>query len=348
VHPAPPSAQVTLEAVAAHAGVSRATVSRVVNGTPGVRAELRERVQRSVAALGYVPNSAARTLVTRRTGAVAVVIAEPETRVFNDPFFAQQLRGISRQLSSHDTQLLLLLVERPTDYERIGRYLSARHVDGTLMFSLHDADPLPAIAKASGLPTVYGGRPGWPGWRDDPELLYVDTDNRDGARQAVSHLRGRERERIAVITGPPDQTAAADRLAGYLDALGVARPDPALLAHGDFTPESGERAMAALLDRSPDLDAVFASNDLMATGALRTLRARGRRVPQDVAIVGYDDLEPASWADPPLTTVRQDVRRMGELMAGLLLRRMAGDGGEGEEPPAPVVTPAQLVIRKSV
>jgi DNA-binding LacI/PurR family transcriptional regulator len=356
VHQAPPTAQPTLEAVAAHAGVSRATVSRVVNGTPGVSDELRERVQRSVEALGYVPNKAARTLVTRRTGAVAVVIAEPETRVFHDPFFTQQLRGISRQLATHETQLLLLLVERPSDYARIARYLSARHVDGALMFSLHDADPLPAFAKAAGVPTVFGGRPGWPGWQDEQGLLYVDTDNRDGARQAVAFLRTRGRERVAVITGPLDQTAAADRLAGYCDALGVEGPDPALLAHGDFTPESGERAMAELLNRSPGFDAVFAGNDLMATGALRTLRARGRRVPADVAVVGYDDMEPAGWADPPLTTVRQDVRRMGELMAGLLLRRMGrGNTGEppggdpaGDERLAPIVTPAELVIRKSV
>ncbi|MFC9066169.1 LacI family DNA-binding transcriptional regulator, partial [Streptomyces harbinensis] len=135
--------QPTLEAVAAHAGVSRATVSRVVNGTPGVREELRERVRRSVAALGYVPNSAARSLVTRRTGAVGVVIAEPESRVFADPFFAQQLRGIGRELAAHDMQLLLMLVERPGDDDRIGRYLAGGHVDGVLMFSLHTDDTLP-------------------------------------------------------------------------------------------------------------------------------------------------------------------------------------------------------------
>lgn len=346
----------TLEAVAAHAGVSRATVSRVVNGTPGVRAELRERVQRSVAELGYVPNKAARTLVTRRTGAVAVVIAEPETRVFADPFFSQQLRGISRELTSHETQLLLLLVERPSDHDRIARFLTARHVDGALMFSLHDKDPLPAIARDSGLPTVYGGRPGWPGAEDDPDLLYVDTDNRDGARQAVAYLLEQGRRRVVAITGPLDQTAAQDRLAGYRDALGEERFADSLVAYGDFTPHSGERAMAELLDRHPDLDAVFAGNDLMATGALRTLRFRGRRVPDDVAVVGYDDLEPATWADPPLTTVRQDVRRMGELMARLLLRRMgriaagsaegatveAADGGL-----APIITPPQLVVRES-
>ncbi|MGW7352060.1 LacI family DNA-binding transcriptional regulator [Streptomyces sp. NPDC054784] len=339
----------TLEAVAAHAGVSRATVSRVVNGGAGVRAEVRDRVQRSVDELGYVPNSAARSLVTRRTGAVAVVIAEPETRVFADPFFAQQLRGISRELSERDMQLLLLLLEQRRDHTRIGRYLSGGHVDGALMFSLHTHDPLPAMAAESGLPTVFGGRPGWPGSEREPRPLYVDTDNRGGARQAVEHLLERGRRRVAVITGPLDQTSALDRLHGYRDALGVVEADPALVAHGGFTAEGGERAMAELLDRTPDLDAVFAGSDLMASGAIRTLRAYGRGVPDDVAVVGYDDLEPAAWADPPLTTVRQDVEGMGRMMAELLMRRL----GLGPEPTAPegvptsVVTPARLIVRAS-
>ncbi|MFF8311639.1 LacI family DNA-binding transcriptional regulator [Streptomyces lydicus] len=359
----------TLEAVAALAGVSRATVSRVVNGGRGVREPVQERVRQAVRELGYVPNSAARTLVTRRTGAVAVVIAEPETRVFSDPFFGRQLRGISRELAAADTQLLLMFVEHRADYDRIGRYLSAGHVDGALMFSLHRDDPLPAMADRAGLPTVYGGRPGWTGADRAPRPLYVDTDNRDGARQAVRHLLGRGRRRIAVITGPLDQTSALDRLDGYREALGVREADPRLVADGGFTASGGERAMAQLLDSAPDLDAVFACSDLMANGALRTLRARGRRVPDEVAVVGYDDLEPAAWADPPLTTVRQDVEEMGRLMARLLLcllevRRADGTSGPGPASGtdrsgtagarrphpmqlAPVITEARLVVRES-
>ena len=343
-------ARPTLEAVATHAGVSRATVSRVVNGGAGVRDEVREKVRRSVRELGYVPNNAARALVTRRTGAVAVVIAEPESRVFADPFFAQQLRGISRELAAHDTQLLLMMTEGRKDYARIGRYLSGGHVDGALMFSLLGDDPLPGMVRQAGLPAVFGGRPGWPGAADDPELLYVDTDNRNGARKAVAHLQERSRRRIAVINGPLDQTSALDRMLGYCDALGVApdEADPSLVAQGDFTAEGGERAMARLLDASPGLDAVFAGNDLMASGALRTLRARGLRVPEDVAVVGYDDLEPAAWAEPPLTTVRQDVEGMGRMMAELLLRRTGlREADEEGAPPAPVITPATLVVRES-
>ncbi|MEU4203010.1 LacI family DNA-binding transcriptional regulator [Streptomyces sp. NPDC045470] len=355
VHPSK-GGRPTLEAVAARAGVSRATVSRVVNGGAGVRGEVRERVRRAVADLGYVPNSAARSLVTRRTGAVAVVIAEPESRIFADPFFGRQLRGISRELSAADIQLLLLLQETRADCDRVGRYLAAGHADGVLMFSLHRDDPLPAMAEASGLPTVYGGRPGWADTGHGPRPLYVDTDNRDGARQAVRHLRDRGRRRIAVITGPLDQTSAQDRLDGYRDALAPAVPDPRLIADGGFTAQGGERAMARLLAAAPDLDGVFVCSDLMASGALRTLRAHGRRVPEDVGVVGYDDLDPAAWTDPPLTTVRQDVEEMGRLMARLLLRRLAAGrtgrgaaGGEADESeePAPVVTPARLVVRES-
>ncbi|OKK17364.1 LacI family transcriptional regulator [Streptomyces sp. CB00455] len=349
----------TLEAVAARAGVSRATASRVVNGGDGVRAHLVARVREAVRDLGYVPNPAARTLVTRRTGAVAVIIAEPEVRIFSDPFFSRQVRGIAKELTAHDTQLVLLLVEDRGDYDRIERYLAGGHVDGALAFSLHTDDPLPAITRRIGLPTVYGGRPGWTAGPGEPgsAVAYVDADNRGGAREAVRYLLARGRERIAHIAGPLDQTSAADRLSGYRDELPSA--DPALVAEGDFTVEGGARAMAELLDRRPGIDAVFAANDLMATGALRVLRERGRTVPADVAVVGFDDAEAvAGSADPPLTTVRQDIEGMGRMMARLLLDALAGTGtgtatgpagagGDARAAAAPVITATSLVRRAS-
>jgi DNA-binding LacI/PurR family transcriptional regulator len=329
----------TLEAVAEHAGVSRATVSRVVNGSPNVRRPLRVRVERSIAALGYVPNQAARTLVTRRNDAVAVIVAEPETRLFGDPFFGMHLRGMSRELTAADYQLVLLLVEDRDDYARIGRYLSGQHVDGALIFSLHEDDPLPAMARRVGLPTVYGGRPSWPA---DDGTIYVDSDNRGGARLAVEHLLSLGRRRIAHISGPLDQTSAMDRQLGYQDALPAA--DPALLAHGDFTRSGGARAMARLLEAAPDVDAVFAGNDLMASGALAVLHERGRRVPQDVAVVGFDDIESVALdTTPPLTTIRQDVEEIGREMTRLLLRHLT-DGPDGL---APVLLPTCLVRRAS-
>ncbi|CAL9611936.1 LacI family DNA-binding transcriptional regulator [Streptomyces sp. enrichment culture] len=332
----------TLEAVAARAGVSRATASRVVRGGDGVREPLVRKVMRAVEELGYVPNQAARSLVTRRHDAVAVVIAEPETRVFADPFFALQLRGISKELTAHDNQLVLLLTEGREDHARVGRYLAGGHVDGALVFSLHLDDPLPGLIRGAGVPAVFGGRPGWAGAEDeDAPTVYVDCDNRGGARDAVRHLVELGRGRIAHITGPLDQTSAADRLDGYRDTVG----ETGLVAEGDFTPAGGERAMRELLERCPDLDAVFAANDLSAAGALRVLRERGRRVPEDVAVVGFDDMVPfAEQTDPPLTTVRQEIEEMGRLMARLLLTRLAGDTARPPGPDTDAETPAGLVL----
>lgn len=337
----------TLEAVAARAGVSRATVSRVVNGGDGVREPLVARVRRAVEELGYVPNQAARSLVTRRHDAVAVVIAEPETRVFADPFFALQLRGISKELTAHDNQLVLLLTEGRDDHARVGRYLAGGHVDGALVFSLHLDDPLPGLIRHAGVPTVFGGRPGWGEGEGGSGAVYVDSDNRGGAREAVRHLVGLGRTRVAHITGPLDQTSAADRLDGYRDVMGDA--DPGLVAESDFTPGGGERAMRVLLDRHPDLDGVFAANDLSAVGALRVLRERGLRVPEDVAVIGFDDMVAvAEQSEPPLSTVRQDIEEMGRLMARLLLERLGHRDAEGGGGAAGgVVLPTTLVRRAS-
>jgi DNA-binding LacI/PurR family transcriptional regulator len=344
--PPNPAGRPTLDEVALRAGVSRATVSRVVTGSAGVRGVLREKVEAAIREVGYVPNLAARSLVTRRNGAVAVLISEPEARVFSDPFFAQHLRGISRELAAADLQLVLLLVDGPGDYDRIGRYLAGGHVDGLLLFSLHTNDPLPALLRKAELPTVFGGRPGWRAAAADRPALYVDTDNRGGAQLAVQYLLDQGRRRIATITGPPDQTSALDRLAGYRDLLPDA--DPRLIAQGDFTAEGGSKAMAQLLEQAPDIDGLFAASDTMAAAALRVLHDSGRRVPQDVAVVGFDDIEPiAAWADPPLTTVRQDIEEMGRLMARLLLSLIQPGTPGDRAKPYSIMLPTRLVVRQS-
>ncbi|MEY7975049.1 substrate-binding domain-containing protein [Streptomyces pilosus] len=337
----------TLEAVAARHGGARAPGNRGVHGAGGGSEPLAERVRRAVDELGYVPNQAARSLVTRRHDAVAVIVAEPETRVFADPFFARQLRGISKELTAHDNQLVLLLTEDRDDHARVGRYLAGGHVDGALVFSLHIDDPLPGLIRRAGLPAVFGGRPDFDGGRDG--IVYVDTDNRGGARDAVRHLLGLGRSRVAHITGPLDQTSAVDRLDGFRDVR--VDTDPRLVVEGDFTAASGERAMRELLGRRPDLDAVFAANDLTAAGALRVLREHGRRVPDDVAVVGFDDMQPvAEQTEPPLTTVRQDIEEMGRLMARLLLRELDRPATADEDAgatPSGVVLPTTLVRRAS-
>lgn len=331
--------QPTLEAVAARAGVSRATVSRVVNGSPRVSDTARRAVERAVEELGYVPNPAARSLVTRRTQSLALVIAEPEDRLFTDPFFAGIVRGVSRALAQAEHQLVLLMRRADAEHQRVERYLGNGHVDGVMIVSLHGDDPLPARLERRGVPVVVGGRPQRAG-----ALRYVDVDNAGGARSAVEHLLALGRERIATITGPPDMAASADRYEGYRRALGGAglAVDGDLVVAGTFEQDSGSEAMHALLARRPDVDAVFAASDLMAAGALAALHAAGRRVPDDVALVGFDDTFVARSTQPPLTTVRQPIERMGAEMARLVLAAV-----EGRAVPDHVLLPTELVVRES-
>jgi len=332
--------------VAALTGVSRATVSRVVNGSPGVSPVVRSQVERAVAKLGYVPNRAARSLVTRRADSVALVVSEPHARFFSEPFFAGMVRGVSAVLSEAGVQLLLLiaqdLTDRPGDHPggppeppgrgRLERYVVGGHVDGVLLASLHGDDPLPAALERAGVPAVLVGRPSARGGPpvDRAQTSYVDADNRGGARMAVAHLAARGRRRIATITGPLDMGVGLDRLDGYRDGLATAglAADPVLAEPGDFTEEGGAAATARLLARpGPPIDAIFAASDLMAAGALRALRAAGRRVPEDVAVVGFEDSAVARYAQPPLTTVRQPIEEMGRQATRLLLAKVAGEAG---------------------
>ncbi|MFC6885039.1 MULTISPECIES: LacI family DNA-binding transcriptional regulator [Actinomadura] len=327
----------TLEQVAARAGVGRGTVSRVVNGSPRVSPQAREAVRRAIDELGYVPNRAARALVTRRTDTVALVVAESDQRLFGEPYFAGIIRGTSAALGDTGLQLLLALARSPDEYARLEEYLTPQHVDGVLLTSLHAEDPLPGKLEAQGVPTVLGGRP--PGVS---AVSYVDVDNRSGARQAVDHLVAAGRRRIATIAGPQDMGVGIDRLAGYRDALAAAGL-PELVSYGDFGEASAVAATEELLAREPRLDAVFAADDPMALGALRVLRRRGRGVPGDVAVVGFDDSAAASLADPPLTTVHQSPEEMGREMARLLVSRIRG---EAVADPVVILRP-HLVLRDS-
>lgn len=331
------STRPTLEAVAARAGVGRGTVSRVVNGSPRVSTQAREAVLKAIEELGYVPNRAARTLVTRRTDTVALVVAESDQRLFDEPYFAGIIRGISNGLGDTGLQLLLALARSPAEYGRLEEYLTTQHVDGVLLTSLHAEDPLPAKLEANGVPTVLGGRP--PGLSP---VSYVDVDNRSGAREAVGHLISGGRRRIATIAGPQDMGVGIDRLAGYREALAAAGL-PEYVEYGDFGEASGIAAAEKLLAAEPALDAVFAADDPMALGALRVLHRHGRHIPQDVAVIGFDDSAAAPLADPPLSTVHQSPEEMGLEMARLLVSRIRG---ETIEDPVVILRP-HLVLRES-
>jgi DNA-binding LacI/PurR family transcriptional regulator len=330
----------TLEDVGEAAGVSRATVSRVVNGSPRVSPTVRALVEDVIAKLGYVPNAAARSLVTRRTDTIALVVCEPGARFFSDPFFAAVIRGVGAVAAEVDRTLLLLVLQDEAERERARRYLRPEHVDGALLMSLHGDAWLPAQLERAGVPTVLVGRPLGPS-----PLPYLDADNRAGARQAVEHLLRLGRRTIATIAGPADMCAGIDRLDGYLDALGSAGIPvrKALVAEGDFYEESGHRAMRRLLARRPDLDGVFAASDTMAAGALRALRETGRSVPADVAVVGFDDAPLAAHTVPALTTIRQPLDEMTSAASRLLLGRMDRGGADVEY----VVYPTTLVRRAS-
>lgn len=307
----------TLDDVARAAGVSRATASRVVNGSTTVGVDARQSVQLAVERLAYVPNRAARSLVNRRSNSVGVVIAEPTSRVFGDPFFLEILRGIGAGLAAREMQLALLMPQSPEEERRLEQYLLGGHVDGAIFVSLHGEDPMPERLHLRGVPVVVGGEP-----PRGARVSYVDNDNYGGAFAAVNHLTGQGRRTIASIIGPLDMPAAASRRLGYLDALRAAglTPRPELEEGGDFSREGGARAMQELLARCPEIDAVFAASDLMASGALHSLSAAGRKVPAEVAIVGFDDSALALSTQPPLSSVRQSVAMMGRELVSVLLQ----------------------------
>jgi DNA-binding LacI/PurR family transcriptional regulator len=330
----------TLEVVARAAGVSRATVSRVVNGSPTVRIESRQSVERAIAQLGYVPNRAARTLVTRRNDSIGVVIAEPSGRIFGDPYFAEVLRGISAGLAARNVALVLVMSQSPEEERQAERYLTGGHVDGVILFSLHGDDPLPQHLKSHGIPVVVGGEP-----PHGARVSYVDNDNHGGAIAAVNHLIEQGRTRIATITGPLDMPAAITRRLGFLEAIRAAgrTPDADLEESGGFTREGGQRAMEVLLQRCPDIDAVFAASDLMAAGALSALYAAGRRVPEDVAVVGFDDSIIALSTQPALSSVHQSMEVTGLELANVLLQTIDAR----EQVVRHVVLETELIVRQS-
>jgi DNA-binding LacI/PurR family transcriptional regulator len=314
----PPEHGPTLEQVAALAGVGRGTASRVINGSEHVSERSRQAVEAAVAELRYVPNAAARTLKTRRTDTVALVIAEPADRIFGEPFFAGIVRGISTAVSEGGKQLVLMLSQAGSRSAHLEDYLTRQHIDGVLLLSLHDDDELPATIRARGLPMVIGGRSG------ETEGPWVDVDNERAAALAAQLLVDTGCQVIATITGPFDMTAGRDRYTGFQAALrraGRTLTDD-LVAHGDFSRESGAQAMAELLERRPDIDGVFCANDPMAAAALRVLQESGRSVPRDVAVIGFDDSALALTTNPSLTTISQHLEDMGRAMVELLLEQL--------------------------
>lgn len=332
----------TLEMVAQRAGVGRGTVSRVINGSAQVSPRTREAVHAAIAELGYSPNQAARTLVTRRTDTIALVVSEPRDRLFDDPFFPDIIRGVSSVLHERDLQLMLTTARTEAEHKRVGDYLSGSHVDGALLVSLHSDNPLSARLVEAGLPVVHGGRPHSP---EQPAPYCVDIDNIGGARAATRHLLESGRRRVATITGPQDMNAGLERLRGYREVMASAgiELDERLVVQGDFSVDGGAEAMERLLDTGLEPDAVFVASDMMAVGGLRVLRSRGLSVPGDIALVGYDDTVMGRHSDPPLTTIHQPTVQMGQEMARLLVDVAIPRATDTET----VMLDTHLVVRES-
>jgi DNA-binding LacI/PurR family transcriptional regulator len=311
-----------------------------MNGNPHVGPEATAAVTIAVAELGYVPNPSARSLMTQRTGSIGVIVLESADRLFGDPFFGQLMLGISAALSEHDRRLMLMLAPTRDEEARIDRYLSAGHVDGVVLVGPHGADPLLRRLTRNQVPFVVSGRP-----MDQRPVTYVDSQNRTGAEAAVRRLLETGRQVIATIHGTLDLTSALDRLEGYRDALRAAgRPlDPALEIGGEYRSTTAVEAMSLLLDRHPGLDAVFVASDSMAIAALQVIKDSGRRIPEDIAVIGFDDLPTASESRPTLSTVRQPIQAMGREMVRLVLQRI----DEPDLAPQQVVFGTELVLRGS-
>ncbi|MDQ1529659.1 MAG: hypothetical protein QOK08_1419 [Actinomycetota bacterium] len=329
----------TLEMVAALAGVSRSTASRVVNGSPRVTEDATRAVQSAIETLKYVPNRAARSLASRHTEVIALVIPESTAKVFGDPFFASIVQGVAMFLANTEYTLNMMIAVESKP-EKTQRYLMGGNVDGALIVSHHSGDHSYAHLEHS-LPVVFAGRPLKPD--DQGGSYFVGVDDIAGESGAVEYLFERGRRRIAVIAGPQDMPPGLDRLEGWrlpMKARGM--DDDSLIEYGDFTMESGAEAMRSLLARGVPIDAVVAANDQMAVGAYTAIREYGLSIPDDIAVVGFDDNYFGLTSTPPLTTVHQPSVELGSAMAEVLVKLISGE-------PVDQVTilPTSLVVRQS-
>jgi DNA-binding LacI/PurR family transcriptional regulator len=315
--------------------VSRGTVSRVLNGGRYVSPSSLAAVERAMRDIGYTVNVNARSLVTNQSNTVAFVLTEAPEHLFDDPNLGVLLLGCTKALAEHDVSLILMIAETPTARDRTLRYVRGGHVDGVLLISAHSGDPILSALEHGNVPAVACGRP------LDVAIPYVAADDREGARQLTRHLRDRGCERLGIIAGPQDTAGGVDRLAGFRDVLGRKASKRLVAFAEDFGHSAGEAAMTELLARNPDLDGVFAASDSLASGALAALRRAGRRVPDDVAVGGFDDSSVAATTDPPLTTVRQPLDQVAselvDVLLGLIHRR----------PMSSRVLPTRLVVRQS-
>ncbi|WP_393060898.1 LacI family DNA-binding transcriptional regulator [Streptomyces sp. LN549] len=321
--------RVTIADVAREAGVSKTTVSRVINTKGEVDGSTAARVREVIAQLGYVPSSGAVGLARGSSRTVGMLVPS-----LTWPWMGEVLQGVVDTVEAADYGLLLFTCNRGVEsVERFTSQVSARAFDGLVVVEPENTmDHLTALHRG-GLPIVLIDDRG-----NHPEFPSVVTTNYEGGASAARHLRAAGRTRPLVITGPQDFGCVRDRLEGFVSVLPTD-----LVVRGDFTELCGRQAVEQLLASGVEFDSVFAHNDITAAGVLRALRAAGRTVPGDIAVVGFDDIPMAEHTEPPLTTVRQPTRQMGETAARMLLSHLGGTA----VPDAPVVLPTELVVRHS-
>ncbi|MEI8231517.1 MAG: LacI family DNA-binding transcriptional regulator [Actinomycetes bacterium] len=331
-----PLARPTYAVIAKTAGVSEATVSRVLNGDESVHPDRAQRVRDAVEEIGYKKNRVASALASGRTGLIAVVI-DDDLSVFSDPFWGTVTSGVSRVLQENGLHTVLMVAPVGAQDGGVAHYLKSGEVDGAIFFVLH-SDTLVNYLKKQGLPLVITGTP-----HSNADIPFVDTDNFGGAYTATRHLMTQGCKKVAIITGDIGTTAAKQRLDGFLQAHREKGnlPVKSLIREGDYSFESGKAHAEALLASHPDIDGIFASNDLMAMGAITVLEKAGRSVPKDVRVVGFDDALIAQTSRPALTTIRQDVVALGEAAGSLMIAQLNGQEFE------PIILPTELIIRES-
>jgi DNA-binding LacI/PurR family transcriptional regulator len=299
------------------------------------------KVSEAVAALGYSVNQAARNLASLRTGSIAFVISERQEHLFGDPNFGKLIRVFSKQLRARGQHLIVTTAEDYDEEAFLGGYLASGHVDAAIFAQPHEGEALLARLAGSRLPMVVLGRPlGF-----EEKVSWVGVDDEKAAFEATNYLLRLGRARVATITGPLATSSGRERFVGYRRAVteapgGGYQP---LTAQGDWSPRSGRMAARRLLSHHPGFDGLFVASDLMALGALGALAEARRRVPDDVAVVGFDDSAAATMAEPPLTTVHQPFERVAAEAVRIVNELIASDDRE----PAHMVLPTKLVRRRS-
>jgi LacI family transcriptional regulator len=328
----------TLEDIAEKSGYSRSTVSRVINGEPGVSKKARHEITKVIKTLNFHPNRAARALATGKINTIGLLIPETVKFIFTDPYFQLLAQGISKACEDNDYALLLWLAEPEIERSSIKKYLNHGIVDGFIAASINFDEPMIDTLLESNLPFVIIGRHAY-----EFDMNFVDLDNLAGAEFATQHLIDRGYKRIATITGPQDMFVGAERLTGYFNVLhanGLVIDDEMIL-EGDFSQESGYTCAKQLLDHHPD--AIFAASDVMAIGAMHAITDAGMRIPENVAVIGFDDLPLAAKQNPPLTTIHQPIHQMGYIAVQTLWKAMDNPDGEVFQT---IIRP-NLVVRQS-